>query len=67
MYMGLWPETKLYNEWKILIVYTGPQRCVCQLEASKSPGGYKTNTVIYLYMKFIYIVKLAGQLSRYSD
>jgi len=39
--MGLWPETKLCNEWKILIVSTGPQWGVYQLEASKAPGGRK--------------------------
>jgi hypothetical protein len=53
MYTDLWPETKLYNEWKALVVATGPQRCVYQLEASKAPGGYK-NTGIYYYMKIIF-------------
>ena len=45
MYMGLWPETKPYNQWKILVISTGPQRCVYQLEASKAPGGYKTTGI----------------------
>jgi hypothetical protein len=42
MYMGLGPETKLYNEWKVLFVSAGSQWCVYQIRASKAPQGYTT-------------------------
>ena len=45
MYMGLLPETKVYNEWKVLVVSRGPQRCVYQLQASKAPVVYKTTGI----------------------